>query len=593
MGQPFIKQILELSKYLRPHKKVLIISFLLSVISTALGMIQPLFAKVLIDKVLLSQQYELLLILLAAVICLLVISFLIRVSNSYIYTRYSAKLLFQMREDLFDHLLKVPLSFFSKRKIGDIYSRIAADMADIQGLVTETLPGYLFNFLTCLLTATVLLWLNWQMAVLSFCFLPVAIYLISLVRPKLLELAKNLAESNADIAHFLFESLAGTSLIRAFGAERLESEKLQEKQAGILKILLRYQVLGAFSRSVPTFYTILNTIVVFGYGGFLVMKGSLSIGSLVAFAIYQGRVFGPLQGLMDGFLAMQKAKVAINRVKEILDVQPAFQEDGHIELSGHALKGEISVENVSFAYEEEEPVLNKLSFHIPAGKITAIMGPSGIGKTTICHLIMRLFDPDSGTVALDGVNFKAFKIEWLRNQIALVSQDTFLFHSTILENIGYSKPKAGKEEIIEAAKAACIHDYIQSLPDHYQTVVGDRGVRLSGGQKQRISIARSILMEPRILILDEATAFLDTSVEEKLKETIRLLMQGKTTIVISHRLSTIQGVDKIIVLEKEGIVYEGPAAEFFQNRGNGPENISEPTLLLSNGSGSVAHKYSL
>jgi len=581
MGQPFIEQILEFSKYLRPHKKVLIVSFALSLISTALGMIQPLFAKFLIDEVLLSRQYRLLLTLLGAVVCLLVISFVIRVINSYIYTRYSARLLFQMREDLFEHLQKVPLSFFSKRKIGDIYSRIAADMADIQGLVTETLPGYLFNFLTCLLTATVLLWLNWKMALLSFCFLPVAIYLIGLIRPKLLKLAKNLAESNADIAHFLFESLTGTSLIRAFGAEKLESRKLQEKQAGILKILLRYQILGAFSRSVPTFYTILNTIVVFGYGGFLVMKGSLSIGSLVAFAIYQGRVFGPLQGLMDGFLAMQKAKVAINRVKEILDVQPAFQKDGNIELNGHALKGEISVENVSFAYEEEEPVLNKLSFQIPAGKITAILGPSGIGKTTICHLIMRLFDPDSGTVALDGINFKTFKIEWLRNQIALVSQDTFLFHSTILENIGYSKPKASKEEIVAAAKAACIHDYIRSLPDQYQTVVGDRGVRLSGGQKQRISIARAILMKPRILILDEATAFLDTSVEKQLKETIRLLMQGKTTIVISHRLSTIQGVDKIIALEKEGIVYEGPAAEFFQNRGNGSKSISEPLRRLA------------
>jgi len=581
MRQPFIKQILDLSKYVQPHKKVLIISFLLSLISTALGMIQPLFAKVLIDKVLLSQQYRLLLTLLAAVICLLVVSFVIRVSNSYIYTRYSAKLLFKMREDLFDHLQKVPLSFFSKRKIGDIYSRIAADMADIQGLVTDTLPGYLFNFLTCLLTATVLLWLNWQMAVLSFCFLPVAIYLISLIRPKLLKLAKILAESNADIAHFLFESLAGTSLIRAFGAEQLESEKLQEKQAGILKILLRYQVLGAFSRSVPTFYTLLNTIVVYGYGGFLVMKGSLSIGSLVAFAIYQGRVFGPLQGLMDGFLAMQKAKVAINRVKEILDVPPAFQENGNIELSEHALKGEIAVENVSFAYEAEEPVLNDLSFQIPAEKITAIVGPSGVGKTTICHLLMRLFDPNSGTVALDGVDLKAFKIESLRNQIALVSQDTFLFHSTILENIKYSKPKAGEEEIIEAAKAACIHDYIRTLPDRYQTVVGDRGVRLSGGQKQRISIARAILMEPMILILDEATAFLDASVEEQLKKTIRLLMRGKTIIVISHRLSSIQGVDKIIALEKEGIVYEGPSVEYFQNRENSLTGLSEPPKPLA------------
>ena len=592
MRQPFIKQILELSKYLQPHKKVLIISFLLSLISTALGMIQPLFAKVLIDRVLLSQQYRLLLTLLGAVICLLVISFVIRVSNSYIYTRYSAKLLFQMREDLFDHLLKVPLSFFSKRKIGDIYSRIAADMADIQGLVTETLPGYLFNFLTCLLTATVLLWLNWQMAVLSFCFLPVAIYLISLIRPKLLKLAKTLAESNADIAHFLFESLAGTSLIRAFGAERLESKKLQEKQAGILKILLRYQVLGAFSGSVPTFYTLLNTIVVYGYGGFLVMKGSLSIGSLVAFAIYQGRVFGPLQGLMDGFLAMQKAKVAINRVKEILDVQPAFQENGHIELSKDALKGEIAVENISFAYEAEEPVLNNLSFQIPAGKITAIVGPSGVGKTTICHLLMRLFDPNAGMVALDGVDLKAFKIESLRNQIALVSQDTFLLHSTILENIRYSKPKAGEEEIIEAAKAACIHDYIRTLPDQYQTVVGDRGVRLSGGQKQRISIARAILMEPRILILDEATAFLDTSAEEQLKKTIHLLMRGKTIIVISHRLSSIQGVDKIIALEKEGIVYEGPSAAYFQNWNNGSAGISKPFRVLSRDVRSLARKIS-
>ena len=592
MGQPFIKQILDLSKYVQPHKKVLIISFLLSLISTALGMIQPLFAKVLIDKVLLSQQYRLLLTLLAAVICLLVISFFIRVSNSYIYTRYSAKLLFQMREDLFDHLQKVPLSFFSKRKIGDIYSRIAADMADIQGLVTETLPGYLFNFLTCLLTATVLLWLNWQMAVLSFCFLPVAIYLISLIRPKLLKLAKTLAESNADIAHFLFESLAGSSLIRAFGAERLESEKLQAKQAGILKILLRYQVLGAFSRSVPTFYTLLNTIVVYGYGGFLVMKGSLSIGSLVAFAIYQGRVFGPLQGLMDGFLAMQKAKVAINRVKEILDVPPAFQENGHIELSKHALKGEIAVENVSFAYEAEEPVLNNLSFQIPAGKITAIVGPSGVGKTTICHLLMRLFDPNSGMVALNGVDLKAFKIESLRNQIALVSQDTFLFHSTILENIKYSKPTAGEEEIIEAAKAACIHDYIQTLPDRYQTVVGDRGVRLSGGQKQRISIARAILMEPLILILDEATAFLDASVEGELKKTIRLLMRGRTILVISHRLSSLQGVDKIIALEKEGIVYEGPSEEYFQNRKNRSAGISKPLRFFPNDARSLTRNVS-
>ena len=338
--------------------------------------------------------------------------------------------------------------------------------------------------------------------------------------------------------------------------------------------MLRYQVLGAFSRSVPTFYTILNTIVVYGYGGFLVMKGSLSIGSLVAFAIYQGRVFGPLQGLMDGFLVMQKAKVAIQRVKEILDVPPAFQEEGTIELSEPEQTGEIAFDNVSFAYEQEETVLRDLSFQIPSGKVTAVVGASGVGKTTICHLIMRLFDPDNGSVTLDGIDLKRFKLQWLRNQIALVSQDTFLFHATVRENIHFSNLKAGDKEIVDAAKAACIHDFIQSLPEQYQTVVGDRGVRLSGGQKQRISIARSILMKPNVLILDEATAFLDTSAEERLKETLRFLMQDKTIIVISHRLSTIQGVDKIIALVPEGVVYEGPAAEYFKKAGSGFERPS-------------------
>jgi ABC-type multidrug transport system fused ATPase/permease subunit len=373
-----------------------------------------------------------------------------------------------------------------------------------------------------------------------------------------------LAENNADVAHFLFESLSGSSLIRALGAEELEYAKLQEKQSNILKILLRYQILGAFSGSVPTFYTVINTIVVFGYGGILVMKGSLTIGSLVAFSLYQGRVFTPLRGLMEGYLDMQKSKVAMNRVKEIMDVRPAFQKDGDIVLKEEALRGEIAFKKVHFAYEEEEPVLRGLSFHIPAGQVTAIVGPSGVGKSTICHLIMRLFDPDSGTITLDGNDLKKMRMGWLRDQIALVSQDTFLFHTTISENIRFSNPSASDADIVEASRAACIDEFIQTLPDAYETVIGDRGVRLSGGQKQRISIARSILSRPKILILDEATAFLDASSEERLKETIRFLMKEKTIIVVSHRLSTVQGAEKIIALEKGRLVYEGPATDFLE-----------------------------
>jgi ABC-type bacteriocin/lantibiotic exporter with double-glycine peptidase domain len=565
MEQSFPRQVLYLSRYLRPHKKVLAVSFSLSAVSTGLGMVQPLFAKYLIDKVLLAQQYRLLYPLIAAVISLLLLGFAIRVSNSYMYTRFSARVLFRMREDMFAHLQKVPFSFFSKRKIGDIYTRIASDMADIQALVTEMIPNYLFNLLTCLIAAGILLWLNWKMALMSFGFLPVAMFLVSKIRPRVLALSKKVAETNSDIAHFLFESLSGMSLIRAFGAEKLEHAKLKEKQSGVLNLLLQYQILGVFSSSVPLTYTILNTLVVFGYGGYLVMNGSLTIGSLVAFTIYQGRVFGPLQGIMDGYLGMQKSRIAIQRVREILDVRPAFQEDGQVVPAGEPFDGSIAFEKVCFAYEQEEPVLNDLSFEIPAGKVTAVVGPSGVGKTTICHLILRMFDPDSGRVVLDGIDLKEYKVEWLRKQIAIVSQDTFLFHTTILENIRFSKPEASDQDIVEASKAACIHEFIESLPNRYHTVVGDRGVRLSGGQKQRISIARSILMEPKVLILDEATAFLDASAEERLKRTLHLLMKDKTVVVISHRPSAIEWADKIIALRNGVLVYDGPVSGFLDH----------------------------
>ena len=261
---------------------------------------------------------------------------------------------------------------------------------------------------------------------------------------------------------------------------------------------------------------------------------------------------------MEGYLGLQKSKVALERVWEILDIPPAFREDGRVVLEKDRFRGAIAFENVSFAYDMEEPVLRGVSFQIPPGRVTAVVGPSGVGKTTICHLIMRLFEPDSGRITMDGVDLSEFETEWLRRQIALVSQDTFLFHTSILENIRYSRPGATREQIVEAAKAACIHDFIETLPEGYQTMVGDRGVRLSGGQKQRISIARSILTAPRVLILDEATAFLDPSIEERLKQTIRTLMQDKTVVVVSHRASALEGADKIVAIDRGRLVYDGP-----------------------------------
>jgi ATP-binding cassette, subfamily B, bacterial len=391
-----------------------------------------------------------------------------------------------------------------------------------------------------------------MITIMSLIFLPGAFYIIFKIRPALLTLGHKVAETNADLSHFIFESLSSTNLIRSFGIDKLEKKKIEEKHSHILKYILKYQLIGAVSGSIPTIFIIINTIIVFGYGGLLVMNESLTIGSLVAFSIYQGRVFTPLQGIVNGFLSVQNTKVSLARVKEILELEPEQNEDTDLSFD---LKGDIAFKNVFFAYEQKEPVLENVSFSIPAGKITAIVGPSGFGKTTICHLIMRLFSPDSGIISIGNIDLQKINIAFLRKRIALVSQETFLFHTTIMENIGFAKNDATDEEMISAAKAACIHDFIESLPNGYNTVVGDRGIRLSGGQKQRMSIARAILIKPKILILDEATAFIDTNIEHQLKKTIGSLMENRTIIIVSHRLSSIKHADKTIVC-KGGSVYE-------------------------------------
>ncbi len=550
--KPFWNQLKFVLPYLRPHRKVLGVSLLLSLVSTALGMVQPYFAKIVIDRVLLGGVSGLLAPLLGLMIVLLIVGFGIRFANNYIYTRYSARFLFALREDLFGHLHRIPLRFFNRQKIGDIYSRIATDMADVQGVVTDTLPQYLFNCLTFLITMGVLLWLNWRMALLSLIILPVCLVLLVVIRPRILALSKSLTEANADIAHFLYESLSSSSLIRAYGAESAESEKLHHRQHRLLRFLLRYQILGASSGSISVLFVTINTLIVFGYGGLLALDGAITVGSLVAFSIYQGRLLGPMQGIMDGYLAIQKTKIALSRVREILDIPVSIVQSGDRTIRQRQFRGEIVFDEVAFAYEPDVPVLGNLSLTIPSGCVTALVGPSGVGKTTICHLILKLIDPDSGKITLDGIDLKQLDMAWYRQQIALVSQDTCMFHASISENIRFAKPGASQADVVAAARAACIDDFIRGLPRGYDTNVGDRGLGLSGGQKQRISIARAILLDPRILILDEATAFLDPTVEERFKRTIRRLMQDRVVLVVSHRRSTIQGADQIISLEHGG-----------------------------------------
>ena len=545
---PFWTQLKFVLPYLRPHRRVLVASLTLSLMSTALGMVQPYFAKIIIDRVFLGGGDGLLAPLLSLMIALVLAGFLVRIVNNYIYTRYSARFLFKLREALFEHLHQIPLKFFSRNKIGDIYSRIATDMAEVQGVVTDTLPQYLFNLITCSITVCILFWLHWQMALMSLLVIPLGLFIIYKLRPHILSLSRNVTETNADIAHFLFESLSSTHMIRAYAAESVESQKLHSKQNKVLRFLLRYQIMGAFSGSVPILFIIINTLIVFGYGGMRVLEGSLTVGSLVAFSIYQGRLLGPLQAMMEGYFIIQKTQIALKRVREILDIPKATIISGSGIIEHGQLQGAITFNNVTFAYEADAPVFDNLCLSIPPRSVTALVGPSGAGKTTICHLILRLFDPLNGEITLDGKDLKDLDIKWLRRQFALVSQDTCLFHASIGENIGYANPGASRREIVKAARAACIDDFVQTLPQGYDTQIGDRGLRLSGGQRQRVSIARAILLDPKILILDEATAFVDPETEDRLKITLKNLMRNRVVLVVSHRASSIQGADQVITL---------------------------------------------
>ncbi len=561
----FFRQIRFIGEYVRPHKKILVVSLVLSVLSTTLGMIQPYFAKILIDNVFMQNQASMLVPLISILIGLLVISFAVRVNNSYLYTKYSAQILFRMREKLFGHIHRIPLPFFLKQKIGDIYSRIATDMAEIQALVTETIPHFIFDGLTFIITVIILFGLNWKMALLGLVCTPAALYLVHRLQPKVRDLSAKMTRSNADIAHFLYESLSNTQLVRAFGAEQQECDKLMHKQDRVLKYLLRYQIIGAYAGTIPIFFMVVNTLVVFGYGGTMVLDGTLSVGSLVAFSIYQGRVFAPLKGLLDGLLAVEKSQIALERVGQILNIEPDQPRISDADMEQIEFKGDISFENVNFSYKADEDVLMDLSFRIPCGQTTALIGPSGAGKTTICHLLLRLFEPNAGRITIDGISLDKLPQDTLRKQIALVSQNLMLFHTTILENIRFADPEAEFTQIEAAAKAACIHEYILSLPEGYNTIIGDGGLRLSGGQRQRVSIARSILMKPKILILDEATAFLDASVESRLKDALQALMEDKTIIIVSHRSSVVQMADKIVAVDKAGIIYEGSAKAYIDD----------------------------
>lgn len=557
---------LRLLPFVRPHVLGLLVVFCFSLFSVLLGLATPFFTKLLIDDALLKGNGRLLAILVVAMFAVRAMATLAAALNSYLYSQIAAEVLFRMRLSLYRHLLRLSPKFYAQTKMGEILSRINTDMAEVQRIATDVLFNFVLSLLSLIGTGGFLVWLNWRLTLVSSVFLPLALLALSRFRPKVEVLARVIRDQNADLASLLVERLSGVKFIQTFGAEGYEVERFVGKSREVIRTLLRYQVTSSLAGGIPGLLLGASIAVVFLYGGHLVITGGMTVGALVAFTAYQARAFGPLQGLMDLSLGLQRARVSLMRVFELFDVRPEVVEKKEA-LPLEDVPRDIVFKNVSFGYCPGECILRDVNVGVPAGSTVAIVGPSGSGKSSIVDLLMRLYDPLEGSIELGGRDLKDLTLASLRDHVVLIDQETFLFHATIEENIRYGRWEATREEVVAAAQAASIQDFIQALPEGYNTMVGERGMRLSEGEKQRIAIARAILKNPQVLILDEATSSLDWLSEQNVRQALERLMKGRTTVIVTHRLSSIKHVDHILVLHGERIVQAGSHEELFKKEG--------------------------
>ncbi len=462
-----------------------------------------------------------------------------------------------VRVALYRHLQRMSLHYYEDKQTGQLMSRVVNDSDLLEKLIAHAVPDVLVNVLTLVGVSTMLLTMNAQLTLLTLVPIPLIILAMrgfaKYVRPAFRERQAELGELNA----ILQDNLSGIREIKTFTRERTESDRIGVRIENYKRSLLHALRLLATFEPFVHFASALGVVVVIYFGGRLALGGELPIEDLVAFFLYLELFYQPVRHLSHAWEAIQEALAGAERVSELLTEEPDIVDQPNaIEYPGRA-RGKIIFDNVSFSYLTDQPVLRNINLKIPAASVVALVGPTGVGKSTLASLVPRFYDVNKGRISLDGQDIRELTIESLRRQISIVLQDVFLFHGTVRENILFGRPGAADEEMKEAARVANAVEFIDKLPDGYDTVIGERGVKLSGGQKQRLAIARAVLKDAPILILDEATSSVDTETELLIQQALERLMEGRTTLMIAHRLSTIRNADQIVVLQDEGIAEQG------------------------------------
>ena len=538
--------------YVTPYWKQMLVAFLALLISSGLSLVFPVVIQQVVDSVLVSRNMQ----LLDQITLVLLIVFIIRSISSWFETYFvnwvGEKVVLDLRLELYSHLQELSLGFFSTRRTGELTSRLSSDVTMVRSGLTSNLNTLIQQLLIVIGSVIIMLVLNWRLTLFVLVMAPVIGGLGAFFGIMMRRSSTQVQDELAGALTVASEALQSIREVKSFGREAFEQDRFSASVTRAFKIALDILKARAFVGSLTAFIGFGGMVVILWFGGREALAGRLTGGELIAFLVYGVTIAGSLASLLNVYTSFEQAFGATKRVFEILDIKPDILDAPNAQTFSR-VAGKISFDQVSFSYETRQEVLHSIDLEIAPGEILALVGPSGAGKSTIFNLIPRFYDPTLGSVRLDGIDLRQATQKSLRDQIAIVPQETLLFGGTIYENIRYGKLEASEAQIMEAAKNANAHDFILELPDKYQTIVGERGIRLSGGQRQRVAIARALLKDPRILLLDEATSSLDSESEHEVQDALGRLMQGRTTVIIAHRLSTVWVAHRIAVLEKGSI----------------------------------------
>src|SRR3989449_3045152 len=563
--RPTVAMYRRLLRFVGPYRWNLAFAAALLLVSTALGLVWPQIVQRVLDLGL--KEPGLLDQLVVVLIAVLLVRAVVDGVRQFVMAWTGEKVIFDLRMAIVNHLQSMSLSFFNVRKTGDLMSHVTSDATLVHGVVTQTIIQVLGQVLTLVGGVAVIFLMNWRLALLTLVVAPPIGLVGQYLGRKIRDLSRAAQDAQAEAVSVLQEAIAEVRVVQAFTREEYEAKRFRDKLMFMFKKAIDRSRLGATMFPLIGFLGFGSSIVVLWFGGHEVASGTLTAGQLVAFLLYMNMVAGPVGGLAGQWSQIQQAFGAADRIFALLDTVPEVQDRPGAVAIG-PVRGEIEFDEVTFRYGEGgAPVFQSLSTDFREGQLTALVGPSGAGKTTLVNLVARFYDPVAGRVCLDGRDIREVTMRSLREQIAMVPQEPILFADTIRENIRYGRLEATQAEIEDAARAANATEFITRMPKGLETIVGERGVRLSVGQRQRIAIARAILRNARILLLDEATSSLDNESEFLVQQALDRLMLGRTTIVIAHRLSTVERADRILVLDHGRIVEEGTHAELLVRRG--------------------------